>query len=377
MKNSKSLEKANVISRVNAMFDKLQINSLVELVEVDLSKLRENKNAARFGGESKDTIKEMVSLIKDGQYNPYLYIPPVIELNDDDKTYTIISGHHRYKAHKVCKLTSMVCVKTSFVTPYQRTVWRAFENSKESDSFVKNVSDEKNDTLLIVHAISNRVLPGTREAIERFIKDAKLARTSNKIRTLVNKVLLKIGKVDADFVMTYDKPDEIVNSLREKYTNRSFVGQTFKGKIDVDYDARALNKIADSFLENPTKPIELIYSVNDNTKDDVLEIRNYKAANLIDAYVKRCREVTQLHDEGYSLKSIVSLHPLPQLGREIDTPDKGEEKFYSDLDEKFTNKTTPVPGTDVSKLLDQVKNCKDVNDIELTIKKFFTSSSNS
>jgi hypothetical protein len=372
MKNNKSLEKANVISRVNAMFDKLQINSMVELVEVDLKKLRENKNSARLSGESTDTIKQMAKLIKDGQYNPYLYIPPVIELNDDGETYTIISGHHRFKAHKQCKVETMVCVSTSFITPYQRTVWRAFENSKESDSFVKNVSDEKNDVLLIVHAINNRVLPGTRESIERFIKDAKLARTSNKINVLVNNVLLKIGKVDSDFVMTYDKSDNIVESLREKYTDRNFVGQTFKGTVDVDYDARALNKFTDLFLENPTKPIELIYSVNDSTKDEVIEIRNYKANNLVDNYVKRCREVTRLHDEGYSLKNIVSLHPLPQLGREIEGDDKGKKKFYSTLDEKFTNKTITI-NPNVSKLIDQVKNCKDIKDAELAIKKFFTS----
>lgn len=373
MKNIKSLEKANVISRVNAMFDKLQINSLVELVEVDLSKLRENKNSARLSGENEDTIKQMANLIKNGQYNPYLYIPPVIELNTDGKSYTIISGHHRYKAHKQCKLKTMLCVSTSFVTAYQRTVWRAFENSKESDSFVKNISDEKNDVLLIVHAINNRVLSGTRESIERFIKDAKLARTSNKINTLVNKVLLKIGKVDSDFVMTYCKTDEdIVEILREKYTDRSFVGQTFKGTTDVDYDARALNKITDSFVKDPTRPIELVYSVNDSTKDEVLEIRNYKATNLIDTYVNRCREVTRLHDEGYSLKNIVSFHPLPQLGKEIDGDDKGKKKFYSTLDEKFTKKKIEL-NSNVSKLLDQVKNCKDVKDIELTIKKFFTS----
>lgn len=371
MKNNKSAEKANVISRVNVLFNNLNINSKVELVEVELKKLRENKNSARMSGTKAETVKDIANLIKEGEYNPYLHIPPVIELNDDGKTYTIISGHHRFKAHKQAKMTSMVCVNTTFVNAYQRTVWRAFENSENADSYVKNVSDEKNDILLIVHSINTQVIPSTREAIESFIKDARLARTSNKINTLVNKVLLKIGKIDSDFVKPYDKSDNvIVKSLREKYSDRTFVGQTFRGEIDEDYDYRALNKFTDSFIENPSKPIELVYSINDCTKDEVLDIRNYKANNLIDNYVNRCREVTRLHDEGYSLKNLVSFHPLPQLGKEVEGDDEGMQKFYSTLDEKINGKKTVI-NQNVCNLLDTVKTCKDLKDVEFAIKKFF------
>lgn len=372
MKNKKSAEKANVISRVNTLFNHLLINSTVELVEVELSKLRENKNSARMSGTKPDTVKKIAGLIKEGQYNPYLHIPPVIELNGDGKTYTIISGHHRFKAHKQAKKSSMLCVTTSFVNEYQRTVWRAFENSESSDSYVKNISDEKNDILLIVHCVNTDVIPGTREGIESFIKNSKLARASNKINSMVNKVLLKIGKIDSDFVKPYDKSDNIVEGLRDKYPDRCFVGQTFKGEIDTDYDYRALNKFTDSFIENPLKPIELVYSINECTKDEVLEIRNYKAKNLVENYVKRCREVTRLHDEGYSLKNLVSYHPLPQLGKEVDGDDEGMNKFYSTLDEKINEKKN-VMNQNVSILIDKVKHCKDLNDVELTIKNFFAS----
>ena len=376
MKNNKSsVEKSNVISRISEIFKNLHINSSkIDLFEIELTKLRENKNSARMSGVCAKTITDMAQIIKDGQYNPYLHIPPVVELNSDDKSYTIVSGHHRFKAHRQAKKSKMTCIVTKFDNQYHRAVWRAFENSAESDSYVKNVSDEKNDVLLIVHNINTKVLPDNRDAIERFIKDAKLARTSNKINNLVNKVLLKIGKVDSDFVKSYDKSDKIVDTLREKYPNRTFVGQTFKGTVDVDYDYRALNKIADSFIENPAKPIDLVYSINDNTKDDVLEIRNYKSTHLIDNYVNRCREVVRLHDEGHSLKNIVSFHHLPQLGKEIEGNDEGLDTFYQTLDKKIAEKpTTKLANTQVCNLLDKVKSCKDMKDVEKTIKQFFTS----
>ena len=70
------------------------------------------------------------------------------------------------------------------------------------------------------------------------------------------------------------------------------------------------------------------------------------------------------------MKDIVSFHPLPQLGKEVEGNDEGMNKFYSTLDEKINGKNT-VLNHNVCNLLDKVKNCKDLKDVELTIKKFF------
>ena len=59
-------------------------------------------------------IDELAYLIKNNEYDVTLYIPPIVEKNEDDDSYTIISGHHRYKAHLLCKKKEMVCVIAEF-----------------------------------------------------------------------------------------------------------------------------------------------------------------------------------------------------------------------------------------------------------------------
>lgn len=361
---------ANVISRVTELFENLNINSTFELKDVHLNKMMQNKNSARMKGECMKTIIDLANLINNGKYNPELHIPPVVEFNKTDGNYTIISGHHRFKAHKLAKKTKMTCIVTKFSDDYQRSVWRTFENSEASDSFVKKYSDEKNNISLIANLVQTKIVSDDRDSIERFIRDTKLAYLAKTVKSLTDKVLARIGKVDSDYVKTYEKTDEIIDELQSKYPDTRFITQTFKGKVDLDYDERVRNKIVDSFLQFPEKRIALIYSVVDNEKDEVLEIRNYKTEHLVSDFVKKCREVTRLHDEGYSLKDIVTLHPLPQTGKEIAGADEGMNKFKSNLDKTFSEKAS-IKNETVHVLIDKVKNCKSVDDVHNVIELFF------
>lgn len=361
---------AIVISRVTELFENLNINSSFELKDVHLNKMMQNKNSARMKGECLETIKNLANLINNGKYNPELHIPPVVEFNKKDGNYTIISGHHRFKAHKLAKKTKMTCIVTKFSDDYQRSVWRTFENSEASDSFVKKYSDEKNNVSLIANLVQTKIVSDDRDSIERFIRDAKLAYLAKTVKSLTDKVLARIGKVDSDYVKTYEKSEDIAKEFQDKYPDIKFISQTFKSKIDSDYDERVRNKMVDSFLQFPEKPIALIYSVVDNEKDEVLEIRNYKTEHLVSDLVKKCREVTRLHDEGYSLNDIVTLHPLPQTGKEIAGDDEGMNKFKSNLDKTFSEKAS-IKNENVHVLIDKVKNCKSVDDVHNVIELFF------
>ena len=170
-----------VLDKVVLKFAELDIkNSNLKLETIPLNKLQSNKNLVRMSGEDQNCIDELANLIKNNKYDVNNFIPPIVQQNDDGNSYTIISGHHRYKAHKVANQKEMVCVVATFSSDSDRNAWRVHENSPYNENYVKNISDDKDHVNIIVSLLKdkNSGIEPNRESIDNFIVRTKITKNN-------------------------------------------------------------------------------------------------------------------------------------------------------------------------------------------------------
>ena len=350
-----------MITRLTAKFDNSDIKcKLLDVTEIDMSNLRDNQNKIRFSGENKEKIDEMIQNINNGEYNPCNFIPPVVEKNSNNN-YVIISGHHRHKAHIALGLTKMFCVVVKFETEYDRSVWRLLENNKNFDSYSKSYSTVEDAITHTVNQINEGIVLPNRNSIESFLLQCKVTtkKAEKTLNTLVNDILRRVGNhKTTDYVESWESSEkkEVIEKLEEKFDDMTFISATFKELQDIDYDHRTMLQITDSFIEDPTRPIVVVYAVNGAKKDKIEEIRDYKSNYLVNTFLDRWTKVIELQKQGYDLNKLVTLSPLPQFGSEISGDDDGIGDYIRDFEKNHAKKNVIL-----KKIMDVIKTEKDTN----------------
>ena len=125
--------------------------------------------------------------------------------------------------------------------------------------------------------------------------------------------------------------------LQNKFPDKKFVSATFKELEDIDYDHRTMVQVVDSFVEDPTRPIVVVYAVNGANKEKIEDIRDHKPKHLVSSFMERWTKVIDLQNKGFDLNKMVTLDPLPQFGAEIKGTNNGIEDFISRFEKKYSN----------------------------------------
>ena len=334
-----------VLHKVVIKFTELNIqNSNLTLVPISPNNLHSNKNLVRMGGENQTCIDELAKLIKNNKYDVNNYIPPIVEPNDGMDGYTIISGHHRYKAHKVANQKEMVCVVANFSSDSDRAVWRVLENSKHNENYVKNVFEDKDYLNIILGLMKdpdNGIKPD-RRSVGKFIDRAKITQNNITKTKLINGVMEKIGVIDTDYIRTL-KNEEIqpyIDKLSSSVTDVNVILSTF-GPDKNDYFARTFNKSTLHFIKNPTKKICIPYSISGATNSAKLIECREKVCIEFEKMLGTARQIVKLENDGHDFMSQIDFVPLPQLGNEIKKEkDGGLEKTFNDIEHKYTKKVS-------------------------------------
>lgn len=331
-----------VLNKVVLKFTELNIqNSNLKLESIPLNKLRSNNNLVRMSGEDQNCIDELANLIKNNKYDVSNFIPPIVEPNDDDDGYTIISGHHRYKAHKVANQKEMVCVIANFSSDSDRTAWRVHENSKYNEHYVKNISEDKDHVNIILSLMKNKKngIEPNRSSIEKFINRVKITQNNITKSKLINSIMEKIGVIDPDYIRTL-KTEEVepyVEKLQNNLPNVNVIASTF-GPDKNDYFARTFSKSASNFIENPTKKICIPYSISGATTSEKLLECRAKVSVEFKKMLETAHQIVKLENDGHDFMNQIHFVPLPQLGDEIKKEkDGGLEKTFNDIESKYTN----------------------------------------
>jgi hypothetical protein len=343
---SKKDNRANTLTaRLLNKFEQSNIQAKLEtvLTSIPLNKLKNNGNSVRPSGEHIDVITKMAEIIQNGEYDPYRYIPPIVEKSTrDDDSYMIISGHHRFKAHSALGITEMECAVVKFNSERDRSLWRQLENTDGFDGFVKNVTSREDNIILVTDLVNRGVISSDRKSIQDYIIDAKIVteKAEKAINTIVNAVLKNTGKQNTyDYVRTWDSSEkkEVIEVLQSKFPDKKFVSATFKELEDIDYDHRTMLQVVDSFVEDPTRPIVVVYAVNGANKEKIEDIRDHKPKHLVPSFVERWSKVIDLQNKGFDLSKLVTLDPLPQFGSEIKGSNNGIDDYISRFEKKYSN----------------------------------------
>jgi len=338
--------RANTLTnRMLSKFEQSNISATIEniLVEIPLTSLIDNGNSVRPSGEHVDVITKIAELIENGEYDPYRYIPPIVEHSVvNNGGYMIISGHHRFKAHKALQFPTMECAVVKFKSERDRSLWRQLENTDGFDGFVKNVTSREDNVTVVSDLVSRGIISSDRKSIQDYIIDANIVtkKAEKSINTIVNDVLKKTGNHNTyDYVRTWDSAEkkEVIEVLQNKFPDKKFVTATFKELDDVDYDNRTMVQVVDSFVEDPSRPIVIVYAVNGADKEKIENIRDHKPKNLVSSFVDRWTKVVELQNNGFDLNKLVTLDPLPQFGSEVKGTHNGVDDFITRLEKKYSN----------------------------------------
>ena len=326
-----------VLDKVVLKFAELNIkNSNLKLESIPLSKLKTNKNLVRMGGEDRNCIDKLANLIENNKYDLNNFISPIVEQNDDGDGYTIISGHHRYKAHKVAKQKEMVCVVATFSSDSDRNAWRVHENSAYNENYVKNISDDKDHVNIILSLLKdkNSGIEPNRESIGKFIDRTKITVNSITKAKLINSIMEKIGTFDAVYYTTLISKDfeSQIDNISLEIPDVTFISSIF-GPDKQDYITRTFSKLADSFIKNPTKKICVPYSISGATSSNGVIKYRTKVETEMKELLVMSHKIAELENKGHSFMNQINFVALPQLGNEIDNKKSKEDA----LNECFEN----------------------------------------
>lgn len=343
--SSKDNRANTLTNRMLSKFEQSNISATIEniLVEIPLTSLKDNTNSVRPSGEHVDIVTKIVELIENGEYDPYRYIPPILEQSGmNDGSYVIVSGHHRFKAHRALELPTMECAVVKFKSERDRSLWRQLENTDGFDGFVKNVTSREDNIKIVSDLVSRGIISSDRKSIQDYIIDANIVtkKAEKSINTIVNDVLKKTGNHNTyDYVHSWDSAEkkEVIEVLQNKFPDKKILSVTFKEEKDIDYDHRTILQVTDSFIQDPTRPIVVVYAVNGADKEKIETIREFKPTYLVPNFMDRWSKVIELQNKGFDLSKLVTLEPLPQFGAEIKGTNNGIEDFISRFEKKYSN----------------------------------------
>lgn len=338
--DTKKIEE-NVNSKIKGL------GKLVAISYVNLDEIVDTKNSVRLEGKNSDTINKMKDIIERGEYDETgTYCPPIMSVTETGLKY-LVSGNHRYTAHKKTNKTKMLVAEVVFNSEQDKTKFQLNENvcPEYFDNYVKSTQDDKQLIEVVVNKILRGEISENENDIRSFISDLNLIRKiknktkrDDKIQSLYNIIIKKVAsqgklKTNIDYLHTYDLNSEIPKIEKEfdQYKQHyNYICKGFKKFEDGDYDPRVwkdiVEKIESDIQQENVKQTVLMGHLLPSVKPKNAEaIRKFKTENLIKNKLDEARKICYLDDTlkykyGYTngIQDLVNIVFPPQLGKEID-----------------------------------------------------------
>lgn len=258
-------------------------------------------NKSRALGVTNNGVNAFAQVMRRNRYLPYYYVPPVIvQLPENDERcfnddgvdqyrYELVSGHHRYHAHKSLDKSTYYAQVVEFrdargkSANYWRNIYQTQENLPENDDYVRNSLTEEDVTIAMNNINGIDTTAEITESSVAAIADDLGIKSKAKIVEYTNKINKKRGQLRY-VVQTLTKPalkayrklhQTITNSLEEHVLHQSFT----VGTVSVyDYDNRGIRKVWDIIMPNPRAlgKVQLVGNTTKANHNQVIEIRKKK-----------------------------------------------------------------------------------------------------
>lgn len=245
------------------------------------------KNSVRFRGTDSDAVGQLMTIIKDGNYEPEYHVPPTVEMVDGTKG-ELITGFHRKSAHEGVDAETMYVAIVEFFEEegksanYWRIQWKLNENM-EDKNFVKTDRTQEDVVNTIVNMIRDKVITSSEDDIDEALRDCGES-GSGKIAQLRSAIFGKMGHV-TKVVDTIELTE--LNRTADEYQceyDVKTIPATFTAVNNPDYDRRANFNRMEAIMAGHEDHV-IIARVNGKGQDGVVKIRE-KKAEVLDEQMK-------------------------------------------------------------------------------------------
>ena len=264
------------------------------------------ENTARKAGESKKIIEIFRSCIRENEYDPLRYPPPVgVELSNGN--VMLVSGNHRYKAHFMEEMETMTMQIVEFIdfggetSEHWEKVWQCTEN-KPYEFHPKNDRTDADVVHVAANLLGNKSVRPTNKRMNKILKDLDIKpHQYGKFRTRILKEL----KHDAQVVKTKTQNDmKRILKFYENETGESAIGWLADRVNNRDYESRIVQDLI-KFIQQYGKVPRLIGMITNSDEDQVPLIRLAKDGNLRKLVEQSVWLVRFMDENNYDVDDII------------------------------------------------------------------------
>lgn len=263
--------------------------------------------------------------IRNGQYQPEYYVPPVVE--ETPEGYLQNTGEHRYQAHLNIGSTHFYVAVVEWVdaegksADYHRDVYMSNENSEFSGEVAQENRKPEDVVATVVAMVEKGTIPSTHEAISSVLSDLGYQKKTNAHKNRINDVNAALGK--SGVVATIARA-ELKSTEKSENENNDDVHTTCRvhnraSEWHRDYHPRLISEVLIPRLEpllqkKAIKPVKVKYAFNGLTPTEVKNTRpKLESKKFIDRFYQDvAKPFVSLYEKGY-LKDNIDIDFFNQL----------------------------------------------------------------
>ena len=285
------------------------------------SKLGTNKNRPEGPDAMKVALHELS--IKNGQYRPEHFVPPVLVWNEENQLFELVTGGHRHLAHENtdAKVFYGAIVKFSDCNGKSANYWRetyqSNENKKGFDGFVEKSYRTDAGVRSTVHSLiqSGDITPDIK-GIQTSLEDQGFGKNTEKGKNLLNQIRAELGQIDG-VTRLYSKADVAKIVTEETTPMNSVIVRTMKDSTgyDKDYDSRLIDAIMASY-STTKKYINVFLHWTGLNPNEIIKAREVKD-NVLETQYEKAKAFVEAYESGELQKRTV-IRYLPQINGEYE-----------------------------------------------------------
>ena len=297
----------------------MRVLSMGDLPMTKIISSKFGTNVIRPEGPNANKVAAMEQVIRNNQYRPAYYEPPVVVKNEDG-TYTLVAGGHRHIAHENTGKDFFYAAVVEFSdvngksANYWKITYQSNENSMKGNVVAKNYRTDNGVMSSVQSLINSGDVEPTAKGIMSALEDQGFSSTTERGINLLNKIRLELGQVDG-VTRIYSKAELSRVVETETTPSTTVLVRTMKNPkgFDMDYDSRLIKNIMDVYARTK-KNINVFLHWTGLNPSDVVKAREIKDSVLENQYLK-AKEFVEAYEAG-RLRNRVRISYLPQLSGE-------------------------------------------------------------
>ena len=251
------------------------------------------KNISRESGTNQETIDALAKCIRDGDYEPAYWIPPVIEFDSTTGMYLQNTGEHRFIAHENEGRPTFYAALVEWVdcngmpADYWRMVYISNENANENGEVSQNKRKPNDVVSTVTLMVDNNIIEKTEEAISSALVDLKYSNKKTNAHTdLLNAIKSRLGL--GEVVASISKAD--MAQIEKSNDNVKCRIHNKKGAWHRDYHPRVISEaiipaVKPALLDEEIDPITIKYAFTGLRPQDIKNVRpKLKSLDFLDHY---------------------------------------------------------------------------------------------